>query len=260
MPAYDAEPAAARAGHARPTPTRLSRRRLGGAPLGISLCGRFPQYVGPINWDISSHDWEFWGRGDTAEQCAAACLERVQQAGRGIILMHDSSEDPAIRANNRTAEAIRLLVAALKSRGYCFVRLDTIPQVQSATRVSALIRLRSAEDHAVVRAFDDTLHAVPPLRPAAADEETFGVEVLGEQQIALRMSSGQYLTVDDTRICAGPLAAGTRETLRIEQRADNRIALRTATGRYLECGPDHRLYAKTTNSHAAEEFVIHRRA
>src|SRR5215216_2834235 len=36
----------------------------------LNRSGLFPQYVGPINWDISSLDWEFWGRGDSAEQCA----------------------------------------------------------------------------------------------------------------------------------------------------------------------------------------------
>src|SRR5205085_1368420 len=83
------------------------------------------------------------------------CLERIERIGRGILLMHDSSEDPAIRANNQTAEATRLLVQALTQRGYRFIRLDAIPQVQSATRVSALIQLRSAENRMIVRADDD---------------------------------------------------------------------------------------------------------
>ena len=98
----------------------------------LNRSGRFPHYIGPINWDISSLDWEFWGRGDPAERCANALIEKVERVGRGIILMHDSSDDPAIRANNRTFEATQLLVAALKPRGYRFVRLDEIPQVQAA--------------------------------------------------------------------------------------------------------------------------------
>ncbi len=102
----------------------------------LNRSGRFPHYVGPINWDISSLDWEFWERGDPAERCAAALLEKVERIGRGIILMHDSSDDPAIGANNRTAEVTQLLVVALKQRGYRFVRLDQIPQVQSAMRIA----------------------------------------------------------------------------------------------------------------------------
>ena len=35
-------------------------------------------------------------------------------------------------AKNRTAEVTRLLVSVLKEKGYRFVRLDDVPQVQSA--------------------------------------------------------------------------------------------------------------------------------
>ncbi|MFL5802529.1 MAG: polysaccharide deacetylase family protein [Roseiflexaceae bacterium] len=229
----------------------------------LNRSGRFSHYVGPINWDISSLDWEFWGRGDSAEQCAMACLERVERIGRGIILMHDSSEDAAIRANNRTAEATQLLVAALKARGYCFIRLDAIPQVRSATRVSALIQLRSAEGRVILRAADDAICLGAPAEDAAAREETFGVEVLGEQRIALRTSNGQYLSVEEGRegrIRAGPLAAGATEVLQIEQRGDRQIALRTPYGCYLTRGPDDLLRADTTDARVAETFVIHRRA
>jgi peptidoglycan/xylan/chitin deacetylase (PgdA/CDA1 family) len=100
----------------------------------LNRSDRFPHYVGPINWDISSLDWEFWGRGDPAERCASALIEKVALIGRGIILMHDSSDDPAIRANNRTFETTQLLVAALRPLGYRFVRLDEIPQVRAAMR------------------------------------------------------------------------------------------------------------------------------
>jgi peptidoglycan/xylan/chitin deacetylase (PgdA/CDA1 family) len=161
----------------------------------LNRSGRFPHYVGPINWDISSLDWEFWGRGDPADRCATALLQRVERIGRGIILMHDSSDDPAIQANNRTPEATQLLVAALKQRGHRFVRLDEIPQVQSAMRVAELITLRSPEGHLLVRADDDTIGVAAPIEDAAAREETFGVERLPEQCIALRTSTGQYLSI-----------------------------------------------------------------
>src|SRR5579883_730891 len=63
------------------------------------------RYVGPVNWDVSGCDWEFWERRDPAEACAAAFLRQCERLGRGIVLMHDSSEDPAARAGNRTCEA-----------------------------------------------------------------------------------------------------------------------------------------------------------
>jgi len=222
----------------------------------LNRSGHFPHYVGPINWDISSLDWEFWGRGDSAEDCAVACLERIERIGRGIILMHDSSEDAVIRANNQTAEATQLLVAALKRRGYRFIRLDAIPQVQSATRVSALIELRSAGGRALLRADDEAIYVGGAT--AAADAETFGVEALGDQYIALRLSNGQYLSVETGLLHAGPLCAGESERLRIEQRGTHQIALQTAHGCYIARGLGGRLHADILHPGAVEVFEVHR--
>src|SRR5262249_29626070 len=98
----------------------------------LNRSGRFPDNVGPVNWDISAADYDFWKRGAPAEECAAAYLDKVRRVGRGIVLMHDSSEDPAVRPNNRALKATRLLVPALKAEGYQFVGLDDIPQVRLA--------------------------------------------------------------------------------------------------------------------------------
>ncbi len=94
--------------------------------------GRFPDYVGPVNWDVSAADYDYWMRGASAEECAGAYLEKIGRIGRGIVLMHDSSEDPAVRPRNQALEATRLLVPALKADGYRFVGLDEVPQVRSA--------------------------------------------------------------------------------------------------------------------------------
>jgi peptidoglycan/xylan/chitin deacetylase (PgdA/CDA1 family) len=93
---------------------------------------RLQNHVGPINWDISAADYEFWDRGAGAEECAAAYLEKIERVGRGIVLMHDSCAEERPRANNRTTEVTRLLVPVLKEKGYRFVRLDEVPQVRSA--------------------------------------------------------------------------------------------------------------------------------
>jgi peptidoglycan/xylan/chitin deacetylase (PgdA/CDA1 family) len=98
----------------------------------LNRSGRFPEYVGPVNWDISAADYDFWRCGATAEECAAAYLDKMRLVGRGIVLMHDSSEDPEVRPRNRTLEATRILVPALKAEGYRFDSLDRIPQVRSA--------------------------------------------------------------------------------------------------------------------------------
>ena len=98
----------------------------------LNSSGRLRDHVGPVNWDVSGHDYDHWRRGAPAEECAAEYLERVANVGRGIVLMHDSSDEEVIRANNRVLELTRLLVPALKGRGYRFVRLDEVPQVRSA--------------------------------------------------------------------------------------------------------------------------------
>ncbi|HEU5086687.1 MAG TPA: polysaccharide deacetylase family protein [Roseiflexaceae bacterium] len=226
----------------------------------LNRSGRFRHYVGPINWDISSLDWEFWGRGDSGEQCAAACLERVERIGRGIILMHDSSEEAAVRAGNQTAEMTRILVGALQERGYRFVGLDAIPQVQSAMRVSAQIRLRSPTGDFLMRTCDGTISVCAASEDPSALEEPFGLEQLGDGRIALRAANGQYLSEQDGGeriIRAGPLVPGSSETLQIDDLGDGRAALRTASGRYLTLQPGEVLRASGMTRSASETFVVH---
>jgi peptidoglycan/xylan/chitin deacetylase (PgdA/CDA1 family) len=84
-------------------------------------------HVGPVGWDIDRTDWAAWR--DGADPAAVAVCYRVQAntAGRGIVLLHDSSADgPAFVAGNRTAELTRALVPMLKADGFRFVSLDAI--------------------------------------------------------------------------------------------------------------------------------------
>jgi peptidoglycan/xylan/chitin deacetylase (PgdA/CDA1 family) len=98
----------------------------------LNRSGLFEHYVGPVNWDINGTDYDFWRRGACAEECAAAYLEKIEHIGRGIVLMHDSSDEEPLRRNNRTLEVTRRIVPVLKERGYRFVRLDQVPQVRAA--------------------------------------------------------------------------------------------------------------------------------
>jgi peptidoglycan/xylan/chitin deacetylase (PgdA/CDA1 family) len=98
----------------------------------LSQSEMFQDYVGPVNWDISAADYDFWRRGASAKECAAAYLQKIERFGKGIVLMHDSSEEEAVRLNNRTLETTQLIVPILKERGYHFVRLDRVPQVITA--------------------------------------------------------------------------------------------------------------------------------
>ena len=67
------------------------------------------RYVGPINWDISGQDYDFWRQGLPADDCARRYLNRIRAIGRGIVLMHDSSEEADSRRHNRADEVTRRL-------------------------------------------------------------------------------------------------------------------------------------------------------
>ncbi len=97
----------------------------------LNASGRFDHYVGPVNWDISAEDFAFWRRGDSAEEAANAYLKLIEQIGRGIVLMHDSSDEEIVRRQNRALELTMLLVPELKRRGYRFVSLAELPQVKA---------------------------------------------------------------------------------------------------------------------------------
>jgi peptidoglycan/xylan/chitin deacetylase (PgdA/CDA1 family) len=96
----------------------------------LNASGQFIDYVGPVNWDISAEDFAFWRRGASAADAAAAYSSLIERTGRGIVLLHDSSDEEVIRKNNRTLELTMLLVPELKRRGYRFVRLSELPQVR----------------------------------------------------------------------------------------------------------------------------------
>ncbi len=102
----------------------------------LNRSGQFPNYVGPVNWDITGEDWECWRQDISAEECARRYLVETERVGGGIILMHDSAEEESLRSKNRTMLMTKILVPLLKARGYRFVRLDAV--VQSSSRASTL--------------------------------------------------------------------------------------------------------------------------
>src|SRR3954469_12659212 len=80
----------------------------------LHASGQFDDYIGPVNWDISAEDFAFWRRGNLAEQAAEAYLDLIEKVGRGIVLMHDSSDEEIVRRQNRTLGLMKLLVPELK--------------------------------------------------------------------------------------------------------------------------------------------------
>jgi peptidoglycan/xylan/chitin deacetylase (PgdA/CDA1 family) len=100
----------------------------------LNQSGVFPDYVGPVNWDIVAEDWACWRQGLSAQECACRYLAETERVGSGILLMHDSSEEAFVRRRNQTMQMTKILVPLLTERGYRFVRLDEIPQVRVAMR------------------------------------------------------------------------------------------------------------------------------
>lgn len=196
----------------------------------LNRSGHFENYVGPVNWVISAADYDFWQRGASAEDCARAYLDRIERIGRGIVLMHDSSDDQAVKQRNRAMQTTKLLVPVLKEKGYRFVRLDALPQVRSAVAVRRQVTLRTADGRSLIREGDSIV-------AAAVDKEeceAFGVVELGGGRVALRASNGLYLSVpaEGGEVAAAALEVGEQETLEPEPLGDERLAWRSAGGRY----------------------------
>lgn len=108
--------------------------------------GRFTNYVGPITWDVDADDWKCWRCGLAVERATRRHLAAVEHRRRGIVLLHDSSEDPAQQPRNRALELTQMLVPLLKARGYRFVGLDTaVPtSVAAASPLSFALSSRSS--------------------------------------------------------------------------------------------------------------------
>jgi peptidoglycan/xylan/chitin deacetylase (PgdA/CDA1 family) len=96
----------------------------------LNQCGQFVDYLGPIMWDITGGDWGYWERNESVDACLARYLDEIEHAGRGIVLLHDSSEVRQFAERNQTYELTRRLVPELKCRGFRFVGLDRVPAIR----------------------------------------------------------------------------------------------------------------------------------
>jgi peptidoglycan/xylan/chitin deacetylase (PgdA/CDA1 family) len=123
---------------------RPKRSRPNGSENSTSLVaqqlrqsGRFDHYVGPIQWDILAEDWECWRQGISVDEATRRHVEAVDTAGRGILLLHDGSEDDSLRPRNRTMQMTAKMVPILKNKGYRFVGIDAVPRIAKAFREAA---------------------------------------------------------------------------------------------------------------------------
>lgn len=106
------------------------RPQFSAAAESLNRSGQFEDYLGPIMWDVTGGDWGFWERKESVDDCLARYLSEIEEAGKGIVLMHDSSETPEFAERNQTFELTRRLVPQLKRRGFRFVGLDGVPAVR----------------------------------------------------------------------------------------------------------------------------------
>jgi hypothetical protein len=200
----------------------------------LNASGRFPHVVGPVNWDIVAEDWECWRLGIPPEEAARRYVDEVDRVGRGMILMHDSSEDDALRPRNQTLLMTKRMVPALKRKGYRFVGLDEIPQVRTAALVRSQVVLAADGGRPVAldpRGGDE----LAPDLPEDAPRVPFGVAPLAAGRFALRARNGLFLSetgAGSGLVTATSPEAGPRESFRLESLGASGFAVRSATGGY----------------------------
>lgn len=203
---------------------------------------------GPVNWDLCAEDWNFWRRGDSPERCAEAYLEEIERIGRGIILMHDSSaDDPEARAGNGAFEATALLVPKLLERGYRFVGLDEIPQIQSALLATEQVMLELDDSTGVVRCDNGGLELA--VGPTA---EVFGVIPLGDGATAFRAANGCMLSAHAGAIRADATGIGPGERFCELRSGRDCVRLRASTGDFIGAAPGTRALGLAPESLAME--------
>lgn len=102
------------------------------------------KYAGPVGWDIgdrlsadSAADWDCWDAENgtrTVPECGALYSKEIRAKRKGIVLLHDG---PPGGDGAKTLAMIKALVPSLKSEGYRFVRVDSVPLGKSATSSGA---------------------------------------------------------------------------------------------------------------------------
>ena len=216
---------------------RLRGETLSNVARVLNRSAMSSSFVGPIGWDIDAGDFGFWRDGRSAVDCGRAYLEAIQSAGRGIVLMHDSTADiDEIRIKNQALGLAHWLVPRLRRLGFRFVRLDEVPQVVSAMKVSFQAILTSHEGTCFSVSRRTTKVSISPRGGSDLMNAIWGVADLGNDHWALRGPNGLYLSAHmERQVSADALFLGEREIFSVEHRPAG-IALQTNGGSYLTRG------------------------
>jgi len=183
-------------------------------------------------------DWVFWQAGKDAKSCAKGYLELIKRLPRGIILIHDFSNDRGMRSNMWPLELVHMVVDWLQENEFQFRRIDSIPQVEDAASVSSVIALQARDGHFISPQLGGG-GAVLANGSSIGAWEPIGVRHLDDSdpsKIALCCLNGNYISPQHGgggAILANGPGAGEWETLtRIDLDTDL-IALRCQSGHFI---------------------------
>ena len=239
--------------------------RLGGgatSPMADALnrSGRTAGHVGPVMWDIGCLDWEAWRDGLSPRSARFRYLAQIEQLGRGIVLIHDSTADlEDVRSRNQGLALTMTLVPLLKERGFRFLRLDDVPQVASAAAVAYESAFRTSSGM-VLEVSPGSGQVVARAGPVGV-QARFGVVGLGHGLVVLRAAGGQYLSArrgGGGVVLANAPVVGDWESMGLDELGEGRVAIRTIRGSYLTIrdGPDGLLRADATSTGLATSFIL----
>jgi len=229
--------------------------------------------IGPVWCDISGDDWECWQQGQDATTCANKYFSLIQDKCKGIVLMHDSSWEGDIRVNNLTFQTVKILIPQLITKGYTFIRLDSIPQIVDAAKIS-VIALKAPNGKYVSPQYGGGGEVFAD-GPSVGAWEPLGLIDLGgeppnsgEKNIALRCLSGHYLSPQDGGggiVLANGSAIGNWQKLTLVPCVDidnvwdkDKFAIRCPNGQYLSAqnGGGGEILANGPAIAAWEKFTV----
>ena len=194
------------------------------------------RHVGPIGWDIDGRDWDFWKNDKHPNDCVGEYIREVDDKGRGIVLMHDSSADQEfVKRRNRTFEVIRTLIPELKARGYQFVPLHAVPGIADGDHRTARLALRGNNGR-FVSPQGGGGGSVVVTGAAPGPWESLTVEDLHMGRVALRAPNGQYISPQNGGggdVLANGRGVGDWEPMDLVSLGNNQVAFRTMTGHFL---------------------------
>jgi hypothetical protein len=216
-------------------------------------------HVGPIRWDIDGGDWAHWKEGTGPQAAASGYLRAIQFAGRGIVLLHDSTADmDVVKQSNMTFSMIQTLVPALKAQGYSFVRLDAVPDVVAAVQRPFMFALL-ASDGKYVSPQAGGSGSILVNGLAIGPWQKLGIVSVAPGKVALRAVNGLYFSPQNGGggdVLANGSGIDVWEPFDLIPVGPRKVAFRTITGHFLTLDVEGVLKANVTWLRRREIFTF----